>query len=147
MLGLSVEDALMRGVGSRHYSGSVVVVDASACAVDLARRSLAVLELESCGRCVVCREGLMQMGEIVGDIAAGRGRADDVDLLQTLAQTLATTGPCAWGRAAANPVLSTLQHFGADYEAHLKGAPCPTCAASVAAASRPAGGHELRGGA
>ena len=67
----------------------------------------------------------MQMSEVVTDIAAGRGRAGDVDLLWSLAQTLATTGPCGWGRAAANPVLSTLRHFAADYRAHLEGAPCP----------------------
>ena len=125
MLDHAVDDPQVLGAASRLVSGSVVVAPAGTCAVELARRSLAVLEYESCGRCVVCREGLMQMTEVVTDIAAGRGRAGDLELLQSLAQTLATTGPCAWGRAAANPVLSTLHHFGGDFAAHLEGAPCP----------------------
>ena len=71
----------------------------------------------------------MQMSEVVTDIAAGRGRAGDVDLLWSLAQTLATTGPCGWGRAAANPVLSTLHHFAADFGRTWRVLPAPPCPA------------------
>lgn len=115
-------------------SDSPATTGAAACAVDLARQSMAFIETESCGRCVVCREGTMQMAEILGDICGGRGRAGDVDLLVLLAETLAATGPCGWGRASAAPVLTTIRDFRAEYDAHLMGEGCPPGVCSVGGA-------------
>ena len=124
--------------GSHLGSGSLVVADDGACAVDLARQSMTAIAAESCGRCVVCREGTMQMAEVLEDICTGRGRTGDLDLLMMLAETLAAAGPCGWGRAAAAPVLSTIRDFRAEYEAHIAERVCP--ADACAAASAPAEG-------
>jgi NADH-quinone oxidoreductase subunit F len=75
---------------------------------------------------VVCREGTMQLAEILGDVAEGRGRAGDVDLLLELAEGLAATGGCALGRAAAQPVVRAVRESRAELDAHAGGKACPS---------------------
>lgn len=115
----------LAAAGCTAGAGSLVVVGAGACALDLVRAALSLIEHESCGLCVVCREGTMQMAEILSDMAAGRARTHDLDLLADLARTLASTGPCSWGRSAADPVLTTLEYFRDELEAHAHRKVCP----------------------
>jgi predicted enzyme related to lactoylglutathione lyase len=53
-------------------SGSILVIDGDACIVDQAKYSLSFIQSESCGKCVFCREGTMQMAEILTDMTEGR---------------------------------------------------------------------------
>lgn len=124
-LDLSADDEHLRAAGSALGSGSLVVADSRSCAVDLVRRSYAVIDDESCGLCVICREGTMQMAEMLTDITTGRGAGGDIDLLLELARNLALTGPCDWGKAAANPLLTALTHFRDEFEAHVNEKTCP----------------------
>ena len=57
---------------------------------------------------------------------AGQGSAADIELLQSVATNITGKTLCAFGDAAATPVLTTLKHFRAEFEAHAKGqAPAP----------------------
>ncbi|NQT38830.1 MAG: 4Fe-4S binding protein, partial [Planctomycetes bacterium] len=80
---------------------------------------------ESCGKCVPCRLGIDRMLEIVTDITEGRGRPDQLDLLEELSETVAEASLCALGKTAPNPVLSTLKYFRDEYEAHIHQGRCP----------------------
>jgi NADH:ubiquinone oxidoreductase subunit F (NADH-binding) len=124
-LDLPADDEHLRAAGSALGSGSLVVADSRSCAVDLARRSYAVIDDESCGLCVVCREGTMQMAEMLADIASGRAAGADIDVLLELARSLSMTGPCDWGKAAANPLLTALAHFRDEFETHIQEKTCP----------------------
>jgi hypothetical protein len=85
-LDLPVDYEHLISAGSIMGSGSMVVANSDACAVDLAKSSLSFLETESCGKCVFCREGTMQMAEILTDITEGRGRPHDIELLLKLGE-------------------------------------------------------------
>ncbi|MBN1418002.1 MAG: 4Fe-4S binding protein, partial [Planctomycetes bacterium] len=124
---LAVDYETLAGAGSMVGSGGMVVMDERTCMVDVARYFLAFLQDESCGKCVPCRLGIDRMLEIVTDIAEGRGRPEQLDLLEELGETVAETSLCALGKTAPNPVLSTLRYFRDEYEAHLAG----TCPAGV----------------
>jgi len=124
-LDLPADDEHLRAAGSALGSGSLVVADSRSCAVDLARRSYAVIDDESCGLCVVCREGTMQMAEMLADIASGRAAGEDIDVLLELARSLSITGPCEWGKAAANPLLTALAHFRDEFQTHVQQKTCP----------------------
>jgi NADH:ubiquinone oxidoreductase subunit F (NADH-binding) len=115
----------LTAAGSIMGSGSMIVADSSACAVDLAKHSLFFLQAESCGKCVFCREGTIQMAEILTDISEGRGRPHDIDLLLKLGAGMKLGALCALGRTAPNPVLTTITHFRGEYEAHIKEMRCP----------------------
>jgi NADH-quinone oxidoreductase subunit F len=106
-------------------SGGMVVMDERTCMVDVAKYFLTFLQDESCGKCVPCRLGIDRMLEIVTDITEGRGRVEQLDLLEELGETARETSLCALGRTAPNPVLSTLRYFREEYEAHINEGRCP----------------------
>ena len=117
-------DALAEA-GSMVGSGGIVVMDENTCMVDVAKYFLTFLQDESCGKCVPCRLGIDRMLEIVTDITEGRGRPEQLDLLEDLAYTVSETSLCALGKTAANPVLSTLRYFRDEYDVHIHEKKCP----------------------
>jgi len=106
-------------IGSMMGSGGMIVMDDRTCMVDVARYFTGFLEGESCGKCVPCREGLVKMRKILSDIASGKGRPGDVELLADASETLADTALCGLGQSAPNPVLSTIKHFRDEYDEHI----------------------------
>ncbi len=125
LLDLPVDFDRLQEVGSMMGSGGMIVMDEDNCMVDMARYFVQFLQEESCGKCTPCREGLLQMGEILNRICDGKGREEDIDLLKSLSQVMVDTSLCGLGLTAPNPVLSTLRYFGDEYEAHIKRKQCP----------------------
>ncbi len=122
---LPVDYEALGEAGSMMGSGGMVVMDDSACMVDVAKYFLHFLQDESCGKCVPCRLGIDRMLEILTDFSEGRGREDQLDLLEDLAWTVSAGSLCALGKTASNPVLSTLRYFRDEYEAHIRDKRCP----------------------
>ena len=122
---LPLDFDVLAEAGSMIGSGGIVVMDEGTCMVDLAKYFLAFLQDESCGKCMPCRLGIDRMLEIITDITEGRGKHEQIDLLEDLANTLSETALCALGKTAANPVLSTLRYFREEYDAHISEQECP----------------------
>ena len=122
---LKVDFDTLAKAGSMVGSGGMVVMDTETCMVDVAKYFLTFLQDESCGKCVPCRIGVDRMLEIVTDITEGRGRPEQLDLLEELSETVAEASLCALGKTAPNPVLSTLKYFRSEYEAHIDEGRCP----------------------
>jgi NADH-quinone oxidoreductase subunit F len=122
---LPVDFDALAEAGSMVGSGGMVVMDERTCMVDVAKYFLTFLQDESCGKCVPCRLGIDRMLEIITDITEGRGRHEQLDLLEELADTMRETSLCALGKTAPNPVLSTLRYFREEYEAHITEDRCP----------------------
>ncbi len=125
LIDLPVDYDRLTEVGSMMGSGGMIVMDEDTCMVDVARYFINFLMEESCGKCVPCREGLLHMGEILTDITEGRGRMEDLDLIQDLSEVLKDASLCGLGKTAPNPVMSTLKYFRDEYEAHIKDHKCP----------------------
>ena len=106
-------------------SGGMIVMDEETCVVDIARYFLSFTQAESCGKCVPCRLGTKQMLDILDDIASGRSKMEDLDLLQELAEDVKAGSLCALGGTAPNPVLTSLRYFRDEYEAHIEERRCP----------------------
>ncbi|MFO8102140.1 MAG: NADH-ubiquinone oxidoreductase-F iron-sulfur binding region domain-containing protein [Dehalococcoidia bacterium] len=117
-------DELTR-LGAMMGSGGMIVLDEDTCMVDVARYFLDFLKDESCGKCTPCREGITQMLGILTDLCEGRGQEGDLELLEAIASVTKSASLCALGQTAPNPVLTTLQYFRDEYEAHLKEKRCP----------------------
>jgi NADH:ubiquinone oxidoreductase subunit F (NADH-binding)/(2Fe-2S) ferredoxin len=105
-------------------SGGMVVMDEDSCMVDVTKYFLSFLQDESCGKCLPCRVGVDRMLEIVTDISEGRGKPEQLDLLEELAETVAETSLCGLGKTAPNPVLTTLRYFREEYETHIREKKC-----------------------
>ena len=125
MLDLPVDFDELGKVGSMMGSGGLIVMDEATCMVDIARYFLDFLKEESCGKCVPCREGIGRSLEILNRICEGRGRPEDMALLEELSETIRDFSLCALGKTAPNPVLSTLKYFRDEYEAHIHDQRCP----------------------
>jgi NADH-quinone oxidoreductase subunit F len=79
---------------------------------------------ESCGKCTPCREGCDWLHRLLGKIERGEGQMRDLDLLLSVANNILGKTLCAFGDAAATPVLSTIKQFRAEYEAHIREGRC-----------------------
>jgi NADH-quinone oxidoreductase subunit F len=115
----------LRKLGSIMGSGGMIVMDQDTCMVNLARYFMEFLVEESCGQCVPCREGLKRLLQILTDICEGKGREEDLGLLEELCLTLRDFSLCGLGKTAPNPVMSTLRYFRKEYEAHIRDRQCP----------------------
>lgn len=118
-------DTLM-SVGSIMGSGGMIVMDETKCMVDTAKFFMAFSQDESCGQCTPCREGTKRILEILERITNGSGVPEDIDKLERLCNLIKKASLCGLGRAAPNPVLSTLRYFRNEYEIHINDKRCPT---------------------
>lgn len=97
--------------GSMLGSGAVIVMDDSRCMVNSLLRLSYFYAHESCGQCTPCREGTGWMHRVIERIALGQGRAEDLDLLNSVADNIQGRTICALGDAAAMPVRAMIKHF------------------------------------
>jgi NADH-quinone oxidoreductase subunit F len=125
LLDIPIDYDSLREAGSMMGSGGMIVMDEDNCMVDAARFFLDFSTKESCGLCTMCRLGTLQMLRILEDIAAGRGKIEDLDLLLALAEDVKIGSLCGLGKTAPNPVLTTLRYFRDEYEAHILEKRCP----------------------
>ena len=112
-------------VGAIMGSGGVIVMDERSCMVDMARFFMDFIQDESCGKCTPCREGTFRMLEILEKICAGNGEQKDIIDLEDLSHVIHQSALCGLGQTAANPVLSALKYFRAEFEAHVNEKVCP----------------------
>lgn len=124
-LDLPVDYESLTRAGAIMGSGGLVVMDQNTCMVDVAKFFLNFTRAESCGKCTPCREGIQRMREILQNICKGKGTLEDLDRLETLANTIKDTALCGLGQTAPNPVLTTLRYFREEYEAHIRDKRCP----------------------
>jgi NADH-quinone oxidoreductase subunit F len=106
-------------------SGGLIVMDESACMVDVAKFFLNFTQDESCGKCTFCRIGTLRMLEVLDRISKGEGKEEDIEHLEELAQGVKKASLCGLGQTAPNPVLTTLKYFRGEYEAHISERRCP----------------------
>lgn len=125
MLDLEVDFDSLAKYGAMMGSGGMIVMDDRSCMVEVARYYTNFLCEENCGKCTPCREGLRRMLEILTDICEGRGREGDIELLERLGRAMQDASLCSLGKTAANPVLTTIQYFREEYEAHIREKRCP----------------------
>ena len=88
--------------------------------VDVARFFMEFCMDESCGKCVPCRAGTVQMHRLLTKILERKATPRDVQKLEELCDMVKNTSLCGLGQTAPNPVLSTLRFFRHEYEELLQ---------------------------
>jgi len=120
-----VEYETLAQLGSIMGSGGMVVLDDATCMVEIARYFLSFTQSECCGKCAPCRLGTKQMLELLTRITQGLGTEADIDILLSIAQTVKECSLCGLGQTCPNPVLTTINYFRDEYEAHILEKKCP----------------------
>ncbi len=115
----------LRELGSIMGSGGLIVMDEHSCMVDVAKFFMEFCADESCGKCVPCRVGTVEMHKILERITDGSATEADLETLRELCIMVKETSLCGLGQSAPNPILSTMQYFHDEYEAHIRERRCP----------------------
>lgn len=115
----------LTSIGAMVGSGGLVVMNNDTCMVKMAHFFMQFTQHESCGKCVPCREGTKQMLALLDDIIEGNATDDTLDLLEKLALAVQKGSLCGLGKTAPNPVLSLMNQFREEYDAHVKLKKCP----------------------
>lgn len=115
----------LASIGSGVGSGGLVVIDESACLVDVACILMSFAQNECCGKCLIGRLGTKKMLDILQGITNGRGQPGDMDLLAELSESMVLGSLCPLGGGAPGPVMSTLRYFRDELEAHIVEHRCP----------------------
>ena len=110
----------LRELGSIMGSGGLIVMDDQKSMPEVARFFMEFCMDESCGKCVPCRAGTVQMYGLLDRICRGDGTRSDIALLEELCGLVRETSLCGLGQSAPNPIISTLQYFRSEYEALLR---------------------------
>ena len=124
-LDMPVDYEHLSEAGSMMGSGGMIVLDEDTCMVDVSRYFLDFCKDEGCGQCTPCREGVAQMVRLLTEITEGNGTLEHIALLEELSHMIQDASLCALGTSAPNPVISTLQYFREEYEAHIIDKRCP----------------------
>jgi bidirectional [NiFe] hydrogenase diaphorase subunit len=107
-------------LGSIMGSGGMIVMDDSTNMVEIARFFMEFCMDESCGKCIPCRAGTVQMYHLLEKISKRKATARDLAKLEDLCDMVKHTSLCGLGQTAPNPVLSTLRFFRKEYEELLQ---------------------------
>ena len=138
-----VDYETLNKLGSIMGSGGMIVIDDSACMVDVARFFMEFCMTESCGKCVPCRAGTVQIHQLLTKIARGEAGLEDLDRLESLSMMVKRASLCGLGQSAPNPVLSTLRYFRDEYLAHVVEHRCPSGVCKIAAETASASEGEV----
>ncbi len=124
-LGVTVDYESMTEAGGMMGTGTIKVFAVDACAVETARDMMNYLQGQSCGKCVFCREGTYQLADILNDIAGGKGKTEDLEMIAEICEGMKSGSICGLGRTAPNPILCSIELFRDEYESHIKEKKCP----------------------
>ncbi|MFD7639843.1 NADH-quinone oxidoreductase subunit NuoF [Kitasatospora sp. NPDC059795] len=111
--------------GSMLGTKALQVFDETTCVVRAVTRWTEFYAHESCGKCTPCREGTYWLVQLLKRIEAGQGVPGDLEKLLDIADNINGKSFCALGDGAASPIVSSLQHFRAEYEQHINEHRCP----------------------
>ncbi len=115
----------LQKLGSIMGSGGLIVMNETSCMPDVAKFFMEFCMDESCGKCVPCRVGTVEMLELLKRITDGSAMPNDLETLEELCRLVQETSLCGLGMTAPNPVLNTLHYFRDEYLAHIKDNQCP----------------------
>jgi bidirectional [NiFe] hydrogenase diaphorase subunit len=120
LLDTPIDYESLAALGAIMGSGGMIVMDDSDSMPEVARYFMGFCADESCGKCVPCRVGTVQLHRLLTRVIEKRASRADLDRVLQLCHLVRDTSLCGLGQSAPNPVLSTLRHFAAEYEALLR---------------------------
>jgi bidirectional [NiFe] hydrogenase diaphorase subunit len=107
-------------IGSMMGSGGMVVMDQDTNMVEVAQFYMEFCRGETCGKCVPCRTGTVQLYALLTKLLKRQATQADLDKLESLCHMVQDTSLCGLGISAPNPILSTLRYFNEEYQELLQ---------------------------
>lgn len=111
-------------VKNDEYSNSVTVYGKDACMVDTVKNLMAMAYEDSCGKCVLCREGTSQFKQITGEMTTGKAKPTDVELIKDVAELIELGAYCPFGQSMPKPLVTAVELFPEEFEEHIRKKSC-----------------------
>ena len=111
--------------GSELLSDSITIYGKDKCMVVVTKDLMNQTWTNSCNKCVLCRDGTYQVKNIMDDMPEGKSKAGDIELLKDIAPLIAAGSYCPYGQNWPNTLISAMELFGDEFEAHTKRKSCP----------------------
>jgi NADH-quinone oxidoreductase subunit F len=115
----------LAAAGTSLGSAGCIVMDDSGSMVHATLRLAHFYRHESCGKCTPCREGTLWLERILGRIAGGEGRMEDLDLIDQVAGRIGGRVLCALADTGILPVVSAIHRFRDEFVAAIEGGGAP----------------------
>lgn len=127
------EDAELTAGEAGITNGVLCVLTEKDCIVSQTQKKLLDSRKTSCGKCVFCREGLIQLEYMQKETTEGRGKMEYLELTKEIGEAMCYSTPCTMGQVSAEIALSATELFAGEYESHIKKKKCPagTCTSFV----------------
>lgn len=113
----------LEGVGVPN--GLINTYTARTCVVNEAYQRTLSYRRTSCGRCVFCREGLIQLNGMMKDIADGKGKGEYLEIMQEVGTAMSNSTLCSLGQESAGLTVDTIKLFREELDMHMKKKRCP----------------------
>ena len=94
------------------------------CPVYITRAFIEMCHAQTCGKCVPCRIGLLQLKHILTDVLNGKAEMETIKLIEETAKSIRETADCALGYEAADMVYKSIIYCRDDFEEHIKHGRC-----------------------
>ncbi len=115
LLDTPVDYETLNRLGSIMGSGGIIVIDDTSSILNVAKYFMEFSMDESCGKCTPCRIGNVKIYNLLNKFIEGKAVESDLEMLEYLCEMVASTSLCGLGKAAPNPILSSLRYFREEY--------------------------------
>lgn len=122
----TVADKAVKDAGIAN--GVLNIITSKNCIIGEVENRIAASRKQSCGKCVFCREGLIQLHGMATDIKDGKGKAEYTEIIKEIGSAMTFSTPCSMGQESAKVALSSVEILSKEYEEHIKK---KTCSAGV----------------
>ena len=95
-----------------------------ACVVNYSKSLMEAASRESCGKCVLCREGTYQVYKIFEEITLGNAKSEDLDLAKELLGLIAENAGCDMSRQAATTSIRIMAENEDEWDLHIRRKRC-----------------------
>lgn len=106
-------------------NGVLRVLGEKDCIVSETEKKLIASRKQSCGKCVFCREGLLQLQAMQKDMTDGKGKEGYLEITKEIGEAMTFSTPCTMGQTSSEIALSAINLFEGEYVAHYKKKECP----------------------
>ncbi len=121
-----ISDTIYQSDGTIPYSTDNKQLNADTCVVSYLHRVLRELISLSCGKCVLCREGLWQLALIFDSISRGSANMERFAFAKELSHAMSIGCDCDFGKGAGRMVELALVDFEDEITDHIRRKRCPS---------------------
>lgn len=120
LLDMDIDNEKFAIFDSKMGAGAIIVMDDSFDLFDIILKNMEFFQHETCGKCMPCREGHIQVLNLIKKFVRYSATNKDYKSLESLAQVIHETALCGLGQTSMTSVISTMKFFREEYTQRIK---------------------------